>query len=81
MTLARALSEVLKRMYDIPAQQTPHARRTLAACAAAVTELARSAQTLHRIGETELAASLVRYASEVTDVACEHVRKSGEIES
>lgn len=79
LSLGLALAGVLKRVYDIPVQQTPQGRRTLAAYAALVTEIARTARTLERLGEPALAASLVRYASEVTDMACEHARKSGEI--
>lgn len=79
VTFEREITAVLSRMYDIPAQDSPHARRTLAACASAATELARAAQTLHRIGETQLATTLAGYASGVTDMACEHLRKSDEI--
>jgi hypothetical protein len=59
--------------------RTPHQRALLGAYARAVIELSRCVMELERMNEPIAAATLARYASEVTEVACEHVAMSAEI--
>jgi hypothetical protein len=58
---------------------SPYQREVLGAYSRAVIELARCHHELEKMGEPDAAATLARYASEVTDTACEHVAMSAEI--
>jgi hypothetical protein len=58
---------------------TPYQRELLGAYSRAVIELSRCVVELERMKEPAKAATLARYASEVTYIACEHVTMSAEI--
>jgi hypothetical protein len=74
------IGKLMKRLCDVPVR-THQQRLALSTYASLVTEFARTAHTLQTNGEARQAQALLRYASEVTDMACEYVRKSGEIAS
>lgn len=59
--------------------RTPYQRELLGAYSRAVIELSRCVMELERMDEPANAATLARYASEVTDIACEHIAMSAEI--
>lgn len=60
--------------------KTPYQRELLGAYGRAVIELARLVMELERNHAFTFAETLARYASEVTDLACEHVAMSAEIQ-
>lgn len=60
--------------------ETPYQRELLGAYGRVVIELARCVMELERAQALTFADTLARYASEVTDIACEHVRMSAEIQ-
>lgn len=72
-------SQSLLKLSYIQAR-TPYQRELLAAYSRAVIELSRCVMELERMDEHANAATLARYASEVTDVACEHIAMSAEIQ-
>lgn len=72
-------SQALLKLAYIEAS-TPYQRELLGTYSRAVIELARCAMELERAGQLHKAATLARYASEVTDMACEHVAMSAEIQ-
>jgi hypothetical protein len=74
----RVAGQALLKLAYIEAR-TPYQRALLGAYSRAVIELARCAIELER-AEHPTAATLARYASEVTDIACEHVAMSAEIQ-
>lgn len=77
--VSREIAAILKRAYDLPIQKTTLGRRKVNALVQLVTDIARTARTLERAGALRAAVLLVRYASEVTDIACEYATASAEI--
>jgi hypothetical protein len=72
-------SQALLKLSYIQAR-TPYQRELLGAYSRAVIELARCAMELERRDERPTAATLAKYAQEITDIACEHIDMSGEIQ-
>ncbi len=75
--LSLTAQSLLKLLY-IQAH-TPYQRELLGAYSRAVIELSRCVMELERMDEPANAVTLARYASEVTDIACEHIAMSAEI--
>jgi hypothetical protein len=71
-------AQTLMKLSQIDAH-SPYQRELLGAYARAVIELSRCVMELERMGAAAGAATLARYASQVTDIACEHIATSAEI--